>query len=534
MSAVRLTKRDISISFDRLIVDARDDFWQDPYRYADLNAVKAEFVNRYVKIYNLLLTNAVGLQRHPVYHWDVPKTNYVVRHAVLLSPYDRLLYHVLLHKLCRVIEPKLEKARYSYRIKKFDDKYIFGRKGVDHWLSFKADIAAAVKPSGPYQYLVSTDIAGFFEYTHLADFKKQIENLTDEDHRPFVNLLNILLKNVAMSYHSGIPQNYDPSSYFSSVFLDFLDKDLKAKGLKHFRYVDDIKVACRTKRDAQVAIMEIIHSLRRMNLNLQSSKTEIWHVADDKFRDFVREFTELLKVVDIAIDRKDRIEIEALLPKLIALTKAELRKREFDERLFRACIRRIVKCHYFKNIVVPPMTSIINKCFKLLAELPGKTDTMADFLSLCKNRKDVQQRVFSLIKESVYFWQEMRLWELLVKSDKIKVPGLLDHAREKLSKGLGQDPVMNMVLLFLGRHGNYNDRLNIARQFEQPHSVYTKRHILIAIQEYRDCNMVYNMALESDDLLLISLVRHIRQLAKPMYTYEDPRIAAQVAQGYEG
>jgi len=533
MASVRVNKRDISIAFDRLIVDARDDFWPDPYRYADLTSVKAEVVNEYVKVVNSMLsTNPINPKTHSVYHWDVPKSNNVVRHAVLLNPFDRLVYHVLLNRLCRDIEPRLEKPRYSYRISKFNDKYLFGKKGVDHWLAFKADITDAVT-TGKLKYLVSTDIAGFFEYVHLTDFRRQMENLTEKENKPFVELLYAFLRKVAMSNHSGIPQNYDPSSYFCTAFLDFLDKDLLAKGLKHFRYVDDIKVACRTRKDAQLAIIEIIHSLRKMNLNVQSSKTQIWHETDPEFREFAKKFPPLLTAIDKATESKDKDLISSLLPKLLILTRTEMKKTPFDERIFRACIRRIVKCHYFSNVKIPSLTSIVNRSFKLMTQMPGRSDTIVDFLSLYKNNKGVQERTFALIKDVIYFWQEMKLWELLVKSTKIKVPAVLAYARKKLERGIG-NPVMNLVLLCLGRHGNYNDRLHIARLFEQQHSVYTRRHILIAIQEYRDRNEIYNRVLDGDDLLLISVVRHIRQLAKPMYTYEDPQIASQVAEGYEG
>ena len=164
-----------------------------------------------------------------------------------------------------------------------------------------------------------------------------------------------------------MPQNCEPFSYLCTAFLDFLDKELEAKSLKHFRYVDDIRVACKTMEDAKKAIVTIIRSLRTAHLNLSSAKTNIIPVSSAKYKELYKDFAILLNDVDIAVKNKQKRMINSLYPKLINFTK-QLMKREdsFDDRLFRACIWRIVKINYFKNIRRFNLDSIGKRCLKYL------------------------------------------------------------------------------------------------------------------------------------------------------------------------
>src|SRR4030066_2287320 len=109
-----------------------------------------------------------------------------------------------------------------------------------------------------------------------------------------IELLNIMLRAFSASNYSGMPQNCEPFSYLCTAFLDFLDKELQANSIKHFRYVDDIKVACKTENDAKKAIVQIIRTLRSAHLNLNAAKTEIIPKNSDKFKQIFQDFPTLL------------------------------------------------------------------------------------------------------------------------------------------------------------------------------------------------------------------------------------------------
>lgn len=534
---LRITKAEVRLCFERFLIDAEDDFFPDPLRYRDLRLVASAIVERASKDIRAAL---LKLQKKPksgylerqYLDWDVPKGNDVVRHAVCIHPLDRIVYHFILNRLAPLLEPKLSPRCYSYKVKNCKARRLFGKRPVQHWLAFKNDAKNFFSAHKDHHCLVSTDVAGFFEYTHILHFKNTLHKIAGADTdsvRLVLELLNAFLRHFSPSRTEGIPQNYDPSSYLASAFLDFLDKELDARGFRHFRYVDDIKVACRDRRHAQQAILEIIHALRRYNLNLSTAKTEIWHRDDPQFVEFFRDFPDLLDEVDGAVNAKDKELIDLLLPKLTKLTRDVMKKRDnrFDERLFRACIWRILKCHWFRNVKHVPLDAVAKRCLGLLDQTPGRTDSLTRFLVLLKNKKSVHSGCAVVIESTVYPWQERLLWELLTKADKIQDRQLLALARDRVRHRPDSCPARDLAMVFLGKHGTYQDREYIASIVNKSNSFVSKRCALIALQEYPNRSTVYSpLASKTEDPVLQGLIKYLKQLKEPEYVLEDKRIGS--------
>ena len=534
----RIYKTKIEICFDRLLTDAENDFFPDPINYRDLRLYKKEIVAHVIAdLKRTFHAQEVFHSNYPYSDGDVPKSNFVIRHAICMHPIDRIIYNYIVHRLIPFIEPKVSKARYSHRVEKknFKRKYIFGKRWIKNWLDFRNDIKAFFEENKEFNYLVSTDIAGYFEYIHLVDFRKQIIELCPKgSERDIIDLLYKFLKNFSPSHSgvsdSGIPQNYDSSSYLTSAFLDFLDKDLERNGYNLFRYVDDIKVACRDMKEARKVIIHIIRSLRRYNLNLSTIKTEIWHKKSLEFKDFTQEFPEILDLANKAVNERKIDQINEYLPILIKdikeLTKS--RKKDFNERLFRAYIWRIVKFYWFKEINKVNLKSIGKKCLAFMEIYPGRSDTFLKFLLLEKDYKYVQDGILKIMKDCVYPWQEMHMWSLLIKASKIKNDELFVLARDRVRDTNPYfEAARNYAILFLGKHGDYQYRQNIQSLYNQTQSFFTKRCILIAIQEYSEKMQIYNRIMNyEDDMLLKSLVAYLKQRKDPEYVYEDKRIGS--------
>lgn len=529
MSRVKISNKELVLSFERFLVDSRDDFFPDPFQYADLQLVRDDILQQvHHDLLRALQSSRVSYATLPYCDWDVPKKNYIVRHAVCLHPIDRIVYSFILQRLAGRIEPHLSSARYSYRMARFDRKWPFGRRIVKQWMRFRDDIKKHVAKISGDKFIVSTDIAGFFEYVHLMDFKKQMYNLCrvrKED--KIIELLYSFVRSCSPSYHSGIPQNYDPSSYLASAFLDFLDKDLEGTGLKQFRYVDDIKVICTTKRDAQKAIIEIIRSLRKLNLNLATHKTEIWHHEDVEFKEFIRDFPAILEETDRAVERKTKALVNDCLQKLVTDLRRIVQRRAepIDERLFRAYIWRVVKCHRFSGINKPDLSSINRACLRLLEKEPDRTDALTRFLTLHKDRKYVQEGIAALIENTVYPWQELHLWALMTQSDRIKTEKLKVLARRRLRDTSHSEAARSYAMIFLGKHGNYQDRNTMAEMIKTPSSFFTTRCILVALQEHPDRKAIFNRHLQlTDDLVIKGLLKYLLQSKKPIYPSVVDRI----------
>jgi len=537
---IKITKAELSLAVDRLLVDAEDDFFPDPLRFRDLRLLKKDIV---AYISPRLRKSLAILEQKPqsgylaeqFFHWDVPKGHDVVRHAVCIHPVDRVVFNFVLLRLMPLIEPKLSKARYSYRTNRFKARRPFGNRSTKNWLQLKEDAKTFFDAHRSYSCMVSTDVAAFYEYTHIRDFKNALRNIVGGEDSSFLlmlELLNSLLKRFSWSGHDGIPQNYDPSSYLASAFLDFLDKELEARGFRHFRYVDDIKVACHNRRHAQNAIVEIIRALRQFNLNLSTAKTQIWDRTGSEFLEFFRDFPSILDQVDDAVANKDKDGVDAALPSLVRLTKGVMAKRGrgFNERLFRACIWRILKCHWFKNIHPVSLDGIAKRCLGLLDEMPARTDAFARFLVLLKDRKFVQSACAEVIASTVYPWQEQVLWELLIKADRLADKRLLALARDHVRTRNDNCPAKNLAMVFLGKHGTYQDRQFIAATVEKTGSFMAKRCALISLQEYAQKASVYRAAVSgTSDIAIKALVMYLRQRKAPEYILDDEKIGSDLA-----
>ena len=89
-----------------------------------------------------------------------------------------------------------------------------------------------------------------------------------------------LLNRWAVPCGKGIPQGYSSSDILAKIYLDPVDRGMVNAGFKHLRYVDDIRVFCRTSLEAKQALLKLNDLVRRRGLNLQSAKTRIIKASD--------------------------------------------------------------------------------------------------------------------------------------------------------------------------------------------------------------------------------------------------------------
>ena len=90
------------------------------------------------------------------------------------------------------------------------------------------------------------------------------------------------LNHWALTEHRGLPQGVLASDVLAKLYLESFDSALKSQGYIHLRYSDDVRVFCRTQREAQRALLLIAELLRSRGLTLQSAKTQIQQADDLK------------------------------------------------------------------------------------------------------------------------------------------------------------------------------------------------------------------------------------------------------------
>src|SRR5262249_26538754 len=88
-------------------------------------------------------------------------------------------------------------------------------------------------------------------------------------------LLMDLLNRWAVPRGKGIPQGYSGSDILAKLYMDPVDRGMRNYGFKHLRYVDDIRVFCKSSLEAKQALLRLNDLVRKRGLNLQSAKTKI-------------------------------------------------------------------------------------------------------------------------------------------------------------------------------------------------------------------------------------------------------------------
>ncbi len=73
----------------------------------------------------------------------------------------------------------------------------------------------------------------------------------------------------------GIPQGPEASAFLADLFLYELDKKMLNESCKYVRYVDDIRVFCPTRREAEARIAEIEQEVKQLGLVLHAKKVGV-------------------------------------------------------------------------------------------------------------------------------------------------------------------------------------------------------------------------------------------------------------------
>jgi hypothetical protein len=123
------------------------------------------------------------------------------------------------------------------------------------------------------QYVLFADIAGFYENIDLRRLSSDLNEIKFTKARR--ELAMTFLKRWAHPRGKGIPQVSSASDILAKIYLNPIDQALRNAGYAHLRYVDDIRIFCRSELEAKRALLCLDRLLRDRGLNLHSAKTEI-------------------------------------------------------------------------------------------------------------------------------------------------------------------------------------------------------------------------------------------------------------------
>lgn len=262
----------------------------------------------------------------PLLHVNVPKNDHSYRPGSSIPLVDLIVLYALAQQLVPLLDSQLSDSVYAYRLNPEADAsmqpLIKNKKGTPdtkqhsvndpkklveeqedladvefpyNWfINWKLFHDATKSASKDYDYVAVTDITAYFENISQDLLRESLKEMLDINNREIIDRLFRLLEfwnwnpSGNLPRGIGLPQGNDVSSFLSNLYLLDLDRTMLSTvswdTSKYYRYVDDIKLFTSNRSEAQRALVKLEEVLRRLNLNVQSAKTEI--LPSNKIFDF--------------------------------------------------------------------------------------------------------------------------------------------------------------------------------------------------------------------------------------------------------
>lgn len=326
-----------------------------------------------------------------------PKRAGTVRSLAVLSMNDRIVYQAIAN-----IVAKKSKSAFDA----ITDGYVFA-----HLLNNADDLFMIKRwdgPNGQYRafmhrfrqlweqgnhWIVQADIASYYDSIDhellCGMFRKK---WLDSDE--LVELLNKCLRawtphDDGINFSRGLPQGYESSDYFATLFLMPTDEHMIQHG-HYLRYVDDIKVLASDRDMASRALLELDVALKKQALILQPDKTGAREITDIK--EEIDELANTLSMIDQDRRRGENIDEEA------------------EELFFRSWHTLDQGGHTEAHLIfalnrIPATRQARNVALNMLRVLPWRSNSITAYLSEFKDDPEVIKGLMEeIIQHRVYAW----------------------------------------------------------------------------------------------------------------------------------
>lgn len=276
----------LELSWERVLssvgADAKDFFGISLFKKGTSNKLEA---------LSELLLSGEYVPKRPFKYFE-PKKSATQRTKTVLGIEDALVYQAICNHVAELEYFKLketsqcvfgsvlnENVAKGVKLLEDDeiDDYYFFEFYVEPYNRFINSVNKTLE-SGNVEYILETDITGFFDtIPHSIIIGELINRDIDSQ------ILELLSKclNIwsgtrdAPTFGVGIPQGPAGSFLISNIVLDSIDRIAIADGLHYFRFVDDIRIYGKSRKELVDCLVLIDRHLKSKSLCLNSEKTNI-------------------------------------------------------------------------------------------------------------------------------------------------------------------------------------------------------------------------------------------------------------------
>ncbi len=196
---------------------------------------------------------------------EIPKPKGAIRPGMHLTFADRVIYlaavGACLPKLHEALQWAQGSVDFSYLLAEDAEEESWMRGRFYGWKSFR-DESLKLLDEGGYSYVVTADITAYYDLIDIGTLVSDLRAIgaPPESIRQISECLNRWAAAVGPS--RGIPQGNSGSDLLAKLYLNSVDRALADGNFKHLRYVDDIRIFCHSRVEAQRAVMLLAKLLR--------------------------------------------------------------------------------------------------------------------------------------------------------------------------------------------------------------------------------------------------------------------------------
>ncbi|MBL0350673.1 MAG: RNA-directed DNA polymerase [Elusimicrobia bacterium] len=240
---------------------------------------------------------------------------------------------------------------------------------------------------------------------------------------PVFELLRKCLYRWSRAPGKGIPQGYSASDLLAKLYFASADQSLVNLGYAHVRYVDDIRIFCRTHLEARCSLIDLTDILHNLGLTLQAAKTQILtaekaRLRFDGIQPTITKFNQLKdQFEEHLIDRDPYIsadKIEELLEEHADEISAETFEQVFRDRFLNDASDKFDKTlfHYLLSRLGKVNSKIASDyCIDTISRRPEEMKYILKYLGTIDVRAEEENRMLNYIDspEGIYDHQTFEI-----------------------------------------------------------------------------------------------------------------------------
>lgn len=456
---------------------------------------------------------------------DVPKPNFTIRPMSRPENKDWFLYEAIVDIIAKQI---LDNGEHICK-RSFSFLNFVQTEGKNNWIRFD-DKCRELYTSG-YKYVVAADLTGYYENISLSELRRRIFNYLDDsdENNKSVNVLFRLLNKWSDERVSGygLPQGPPASAFLADIYLDYVDRQME-KYENYYRYMDDIRIFCRTEIEAKKALKDLIISLRGIKLNINAKKTRILSGKDIETRLF-DPLKPSLNLIEAILKGKNKEQINAIIPSLVKIFESSFLDDPFEKSHLNFSLYRLGVLQS-SDIKIDTNKIIVLIEDNFIAK-PHHTGLFCFFLTLFPADKNIFDFLISFLRSehNIYEWQEIKVLQSLLRFKVKPSSQQINFFIEAAKNSNKHYAARAFYLLLVGRHGTNRDRELIVDSYSNDLSLYIKIAIILAVQELSQASRgdFYSRVKRNDnDSELIKFVDYVKSLKHPLYylDVEKPKI----------